>query len=291
MNGRDENGMSNTPRRPRAQVVRQARLGSHGRGLLTTLVLTSTIGFVCLAAARQDSGKGKASGSSLEETRLMMGKWIETQQIISKERKEWQQGRDILLGRLELIKQEVAALQEKIAQADSGVAEVARKREELLAQKSQVSALGGHLTTAVSGMETELRRMLASIPEPTGARVQLLFQRMPEDPASTSVTVAERFQNVLGILNELNKANTEINVCYEVRQLADGKPAEVRSIYVGLGQAYYVSARGEAGIGRPTPAGWQWEPSQTIAPQVVKALEIVQGKQTPAFVPLPVKVQ
>ena len=52
-----------------------------------------------------------------------MGKWIETQQIISKERKDWQQGKEILLGRLELVKQEVATLEEKIKQAETSVAE------------------------------------------------------------------------------------------------------------------------------------------------------------------------
>jgi hypothetical protein len=48
-----------------------------------------------------------------------MGKWIETQQILSKERNEWQQGKEILLGRLELVKKEVASLEEKIAEAQS----------------------------------------------------------------------------------------------------------------------------------------------------------------------------
>jgi Protein of unknown function (DUF3450) len=75
-----------------------------------------------------------------------------------------------------------------------------------------------------------------------------------------------------------------------VHTLADGKPAEVKVIYVGLAQAYYVSASGEAGIGRPSPEGWQWEPSKAIADDVSNALEILQGKQSPAFVPLPVKL-
>jgi hypothetical protein len=76
-----------------------------------------------------------------------------------------------------------------------------------------------------------------------------------------------------------------------VHHLAGGKPAEVQAIYVGLAQAYYVSAGGEAGIGRPGPEGWTWEPSRAVAREVLTALEILQGKQTPAFVPLPVKLQ
>ena len=62
-------------------------------------------------------------------------------------------------------------------------------------------------------------------------------------------------------------------------------------IYVGLAQAYYVSAKGEAGIGRPSEDGWKWEPSKAIAADVLQAIEIIQGKHSPAFVPLPVKLQ
>jgi hypothetical protein len=103
--------------------------------------------------------------------------------------------------------------------------------------------------------------------------------------------VAERFQNVLGILNEVSAANNDVTVSYEVHNLADGKPAEVKVLYIGLAQAYYVSSGGEAGIGRATTEGWTWEPSKSIAGAVLQALEIRDGKQSPAFVPLPVHLQ
>jgi FtsZ-binding cell division protein ZapB len=228
---------------------------------------------------------------SLEETRLMMGKWIETQQIISRERKDWQQGKEILAGRLELVKKEIAALDEKSKQAQSSVAEADKKRNDLLAENEQLKTAGAQLAEAVTAMEGEVRRLFKQLPEPIQTKLQPLYQRIPEDPAKTRVSVAERFQNVLGILNEVNKANNEIAVSYEVHNLADGKPSEVKVVYVGLAQAYYVSAHGEAGIGRPTADGWKWEPSQAIARQILTVLEILQGKGTPAFVPLPAKLQ
>jgi hypothetical protein len=147
------------------------------------------------------------------------------------------------------------------------------------------------LTEVVTGMEVEIRRLFKRLPEPIQTKLQPLYQRIPEDPAKTRVSAAERFQNVLGILNEVNKANNEITVSYEVHHLADGKPSEVKVIYVGLAQAYYVSARGEAGIGRPGAEGWTWEPSETIARDVTIALEILQGKHTPVVVALPAKIQ
>jgi FtsZ-binding cell division protein ZapB len=270
----------------------------HGRGLRSrfqTLGLMAAIGLLASGALSADQIDGDVPAApgqpTLEETRLTMGKWIETQQVISKERQDWLQGKDILIARLELVKGEIASLEEKIKQAESTVAEAERKRDDLLAENDQLKAAGSRLTDAVTRMEAEVRRLYSVLPEPIQSKLQPLYQRIPEDAAQAAVSAAERFQNVLGILNELNKANNEITVSYEVRTLADGKPSEVKVMYVGLAQAYYVSARGEAGIGRPGAAGWTWEPSKAVAPEVLMALEIIQGKQTPEFVPLPVKIQ
>ena len=244
-----------------------------------------------MVAGQQVAGAPLDSGPSLEETRLSMSKWIETQQIIAKERKDWQQGKEILLGRLDLIKQEVSSLEEKIAQAQSNVAEADRKKAELVAETDHLKAVDKQLADTVAGMESEVRRLAKAIPESIRTRLQPLFQRIPEEGATTRVSNAERYQNVLGILNELNKANSELTVSFEVRNLSDGKPAEVQAIYVGLSQAYFVSARGEAGIGRPTLDGWTWTPSPAVAADVLMAFEILQGKHSPVFVPLPVNLK
>src|SRR5262245_18442880 len=244
-----------------------------------------------MVAGQQVAGAPLDSGPSLEETRLSMSKWIETQQSIAKERKDWQQGKEILAGRLELIKQEVASLEEKIAQAQSNVAEADRKKAELVAETDHLKAVDKQLADTVAGMESEVRRLAKGSPECIRTRLQPLCQRIPEEGATTRVSNAERYQNVLGILNELNKANSELTVSYEVRNLSDGKPAEVQAIYVGLSQAYFVSARGEAGIGRPTLDGWTWTPSPAVAADVLMAFEILQGKHSPVFVPLPVNLK
>lgn len=252
------------------------------------LVLAICAGLLLPSSARvQDASASK----SLEETRLVMNKWIETQQIISKERNEWQQGKEILVGRLDVVRKEVSSLEEKIQQAQTSVTEAETKRGALVAENDQLKSSGSRLTEAVTRMESEIRRLHKMLPEPVQARLQPLFQRIPEDPEKTRASAAERFQSVLGILNEINKANYEINVNYEVRNLSDGKPSEVQAVYVGLAQAYFVSAHGDAGIGRPGADGWIWEPAKSIAGAVLSTVEIIQGKQSPAFVPLPVKLQ
>ncbi len=255
---------------------------------LSAVLCLLSINAMAVEPAADSSG---AVPATLEETRLKMDKWIETQQIISKESKDWQQGKNILDGRLELVKKEMAVIEEKNKLAETSLAETGKKRGELIAENDQLKATGAQLAGTITGIETDIRQIYRQLPEPIQTKLQPLHQRIPADPAKTTVSTAERFQTVLGILNELNKANNDISISYEVHNLASGKPAEVKVIYVGLAQAYYVSARGEAGIGRPADDGWKWEPSRTSAREILVAQEILQGKQTPAFVPLPVKIQ
>jgi hypothetical protein len=258
------------------------------------MVLLLAVGLAPSQAISVETETGNAGTTAgaptLEETRVTMDKWIETQQIISKERKDWQKGKEILLGRLELVKDEIASLTQTIRQAESGMAEIDKKRDELITENEKLKAADELLKNAVMGMEEEVRnlRLFKQLPEPILTKLQPLYQRIPEDSLTTKISTAERFQNVLGILNELNKANNEITVSYEVHNLSNGKPSEVKAIYVGLAQAYYVSAGGESGIGYPTAEGWKWEPSQAISRDVVLALEILDGKHSPAFVSLPV---
>jgi hypothetical protein len=228
---------------------------------------------------------------SVEETRLTLSKWIETQQIIAKERNDWQQGKEILEGRIELVSKEVSQLKERIAQSEAAVAESNRKRDKLAAENAQLKETGGQLSGAVTVMEAEVQKLARLAPEGLATKLAPLLQRIPTDATTTRVSAAERFQNVLGILNELNKANSEITIAYEVRQMADGSSSEVQVIYVGLAQAYYLSPRGEAGIGRPTAEGWTWRPAPEEAGRIYTALEIIQGKHPPAFVGLPINIQ
>jgi hypothetical protein len=254
---------------------------------------------ICLCLSISASAEEKAGSANtarpaptLEEMRMTMGKWIETQQAISRDRKAWQQTREILLGRLDPIKKEILSLSEKMVQAMATVSENDRKRNELLAEEDQLKAMTGQLRETVAKMEGDVRRLFKMAPQPIQDTEVLkkLYDRIPTDSNDTKVAVAERYQNVLAILSALNKANSEITLNVEYRDLNEGK-SEVDVIYVGLSQAYYVSRKGEAGIGRPTPDGWKWEPSQTISRDVQTALEIIQGKHSPAFVPLPAKVQ
>lgn len=250
----------------------------------TLVVLACSLGTTWLRAAEPP-----ASGT-IDEARSTLARWTETQQIISKETRDWQQGKEILQSRIGQVRAELQATREKLAELDKQGAEVRGKRAEVEGATGSLDASMETLRTKVATIEQRLRGMRPKLPDPLQQKLAPLFDRMPADATNTKISLAERLQNVVGILNEVNKSNGEITMVTEVRTLSDGKPSEVRTVYVGLAQAFFVSPSGKAGIGRPGPNGWVWESADDLGAQVTEVVEILQNKAKPRFVPLRVKV-
>jgi prefoldin subunit 5 len=226
----------------------------------------------------------------MELARMNLEKLLETKRLISQEKRDWQLGRELLSDRVGVLEKELETLRGKIAQTTNEAAVLDVKFAEVAAQNRRYEAASARMREAVVNLEKRLPSLLARTPDPVRERVKPLVQRLPANSEDTQMTLPERFQNVIGILNELGKANGEVTVATEVRTLADGKPTEVKTLYVGLGQAYYVSAKGDAGIGRPSTNGWEWASDNTLAPLVTDAMQILQNKATARFVSLPVKI-
>lgn len=232
-----------------------------------------------------------AQTADADETgRAQVEKWIETRRLISQEKQDWRLGRELLADRARILEKEIAGIREKIAAATNETAEVDRKLAEARAQNDQLDAVAARMRTAVATLETRVPALLARTPDPVRERVKPYVQRMPQNPADTKIVLPERFQNVIAILNEIGKANGEVTIATEIRTLSDGRPTQVKALYIGLAQAYYVSDKGDAGTGRPGANGWDWQPANELAARVTDAMQTLQSKSAPHFVPLPVKL-
>jgi hypothetical protein len=250
------------------------------------------LALACLLARGPVRAQEAAPGAgSLESARETLARWVETQKIISREKKDWQQAKELLVSRIEVLKKETSTLEEKLQQARAELGTSQKARSEQLAERDRIKGLTAGLALHAGELEVKVRGLVAGLPESLRERVMPLYQRIPPDPLTAKVSPAERYQNILGILNELNRLNSEITVVSEIRPLSDGRPSEVKSVYVGLGQAYFVSAGGEAGIGRPAEGGWKWTPANLLARDVNQVLEILQNKSSPRFVALPVDIR
>jgi uncharacterized phage infection (PIP) family protein YhgE len=229
----------------------------------------------------------------INNTRVTLEKWVETQRMISKEKQEWALAREMLGERINLVQNEIESLREKITKAEQSISDADKKRAELVEQNDKLKKSAETLKTIISNLEAQTRELSKRLPDPIRERIKLLTKLIPEDPNNTELSLSQRFSNVLGILNEVNKFNRgEITVTSEVRTLPDGSSAEVTVLYLGLGQAYYTGANGTiAGVGRPSKDGWIWEPANDVANEITDAIAILKNEKVAGFIPLPAKIQ
>lgn len=275
-------------RRPGRGPGRRPSRGAH-RSAIGGLLLASAI---CLLASGATPELRGPAGANVDTTRAKLEQWVKTRRIISKERRDWALAKEMLDERIGLVQHEIEALRGKITEADKSIAEADKKRAARVEQNEKLKEAAAALSGTVVALERRTRRLLHQLPDPVRERVRPLSQRLPKDPEDTQLSLGERFQNVVGILNEVNKFNRDITVTSELQTLPDGTTKEVTTLYVGIGQAYYVSADGTAaGVGTASPDGWVWTPANHAAPRINQAIAILKNEQVASFVRLPIKVQ
>jgi len=229
----------------------------------------------------------------IEATRETLTKWVETKQLISKEKSEWASGKDILEDRVRLAQAETTTVRDKLKEIAAAVAEAQKKRDELAAQNDKLKATAEKSKAMVIAAEKKLRPLIPQLPEPLREKLKPIIARFPEDSEKSTASMAERLQNVLGILDQASAFNSTVASVKELRTFPDGTRAEVTTVYLGLSQAYYTNREGTlAGIGHPGPDGWVWKPDNANGKKILLAVHILEGKEKGAtFIDLPVKIQ
>lgn len=242
-------------------------------------------------SSQTPAGDAQGVAASIQSSRDTLSQWIETQRIISSEESSWQTTKLALEGRIALVQQELDDLNNKVAQSNKTISEEDTRKSNLQRDLDAAKSATQSLIEAAAALEKEILKLKTILPDPILKKVQALYDRIPEDPNSTKVSLAERYQNILGILNEADKANNELMVLSEVREIAGATPTEVETIYVGLAQAYFVNAdRNFAGTGRPVDGKWQWERLDEISTDVAEMLSVISAKGKPKFVHLPIQI-
>ncbi len=248
-------------------------------------------GFACAQTAPNSGSPAEDASSAIQVGRDNLGEWIEVQRIISQEQTSWKSTQSALQGRIDLVKLELDDFESRLKASEINIkGEETRKinleKELELANKATQSLLDSALY-----LEGELKKLKGILPAPIYSKVQALYERMPADPKTTKVSLAERYQNILGILNEADKANSEITVLAEVRELPGTPATEVETIYVGLAQAYFVNAeRNFAGVGHPVDGKWEWTREDELGSSIAEVLAVMSTKAKPKFVFLPAKL-
>ncbi len=272
------------------------RKPSHaGRTALLLCAVAAALLFSPAARARQEGADASRSATrtaeAIGDARATLERWVETRKLLSQEKLDRALGREVLQDRIRLVEREISGLRASIESAQASISESDRKRDELLAEKERLVQASGGLVTVVTELERRLQQLLVRLPDPIRERVKPLSQLLPAEGAEAKVALDQRFRNVLGILNEVDKFSREITLVSEVRALADGTSAEVTTLYLGISHGFYVNGPGTlAGVGSGTASGFEWRSTPEAAPAITAAIAILNNERVAEFVALPVRI-
>ena len=229
--------------------------------------------------------------NKLQDTRDVLDQWVETKQIISEERADWRLEQSILKDSQSLLDNELARLTDALADLEASATAADEDRTQLAAEKELLKAASSVVEANIGSLETKMKALVNSLPQPLVDKIKPLMRRLPDDPNNTKLSLGERVQNIVGILSQADKFNTTITLSNESREIADGKVVQVTTLYWGLAMAYFVDNSGTyAGIGTPNSEGWEWLEMADAGPQIKQLLDIYEGSQEIKFVAVPARV-
>ena len=242
------------------------------------------------------NGLSGQSSQQVELARAKIQKWVETRQTISKERTEWKVQKESLLSTKELLSQELADVEEKLANMSGNQSAADEKRAELTETKQNLEAATGSVKEKIADLEYAIKTMSPRFPEAFKTQIDPLLRRIPEDPYNPGrATLGERLPNVVGILQAASKFNGTLHLFRENVSLEEnGQKIEkqVDVLYWGMGIAYFVDQENTyAGFKVPGANGWTSKVDTSIAADVRKIVDMYQrANPNIEFVDIPVSI-
>lgn len=229
---------------------------------------------------------------NIDNTRSTLDKWVETQQIISKEKSDWKLEKAILQDTEKLMSSELERITSALDELDASATAADEERTSLAGEKESLQKASAVVEGQIAALEVKVKAIVKTFPEPLTDKIKPLIRRLPKDSNNTKLSLGERVQNIVGILSQADKFNGTITQTSESREIGDGRVVEVRTLYWGLAGAFYVDAEGEyAGIGHPGENGWEWPQIEGAGADIKKLVDVYEGSEEIQFVEVPARIK
>jgi len=252
---------------------------------------------LAVAALLGGAGANAVAQTSIADTRDNLSKWVEARKTLGRVQADWSANRETLKASISLFEGELKRLQEQLKAIEEGEGEnrgnqqIAKEIEEQSAGNEELKAAMEKVTGLLTAFEERFRAIHKRLPPPLVRKIKDVYAMVPENPAETKLTVGKRLQALIGMIKAIDEFNSSIQVEPETRAIGGGGEIAVRTIYLGLGQAFYTDKNGNyAGTGTATAAGWEWTEDKALAPVIARTLAIYDSVQPAAYVGLPIKV-
>jgi len=230
-----------------------------------------------------------AEPTALETLEKSAGDWVKVRAETTRLENEWNTNRSLLESTVNGLQERAQALEGK---RDFLKAKTAKDREELASLEAANKASATGLQSVEAQLKTMSARVLdlrASLPPRLSDALELSYKSL----AAPDLTVSERMQFTMTVLNRCLQFNRSITCEDEILKLGDEKNAQqLEVIYWGLSHGYALDrpAR-KVWFGSPGPQGWRWESIPDAFDRVARLVTISRGKAEPEFVEVPVRLK
>jgi hypothetical protein len=231
---------------------------------------------------------GATADVSLSGTRDVMRQWIETKRVTGEARHSWAAEKELIEASIRMFEREVGDLAGRMESLGAESETVLRERGELEEEKVRLAAASLRMSELATELEGRMVKLSARLPRPLQQRIEPWLGRFPEDPQMTRLTAGQRMQNLVGLINEVDRFSGAITVESEIRRNPAGLEVQVETLYLGLAQGYFVGEQGRfAGVTTPSDAGWLEEVRPELGVRIQRAIAMYRNQQPAAFIQMP----
>ncbi len=232
-----------------------------------------------------------AAESPLESSQTAFDRWVDLQQSIAGEKSEWAVEKEYLGEEIRLLREEIEALTEKENQLKKSTDTIEADLKKIADENESLKNASTVVEQKLPDLEKGILELNKTFPVALQSIVETLVNRLPKEGASNVPGVSERLQVVVGVLGQVDKFNGQLSVQTEVQTSESGDRIQVRVLYLGLAQAWFVNQDGKlAGHGKPGATGWIWTRDDSLAPIINQAIAIHENTAVANYVNLPVSV-
>lgn len=261
------------------QSQQESQRRSYGLGFILKCLLTIA------ASIAYPTSHTNANPQEVDAQIAILEKWIQTQKDTAELRRIWISNREQLEHEDALLAAEAEGLTNRIASLESINSNLRVKTEVLGTDIQNLREITAGAEQALEKHRAQLIALLPNLPPPLS---QSITPKLTDDSVN-SETLGAGYQVLISALSEIHGFARQAHRAVEIRDVPEGTPRQLETLYWGLNYAYSADKTGTyCQLGFATEEGWKWRNAHEHATVVRTFLDTHEGLLSPSFINLPV---
>lgn len=226
--------------------------------------------------------------SSKNSTRSLLKQRLELYKALNKAKAQWQDEELAYQERLSIKKSQLSFLKKSIKEKELQQQEssqfLSTKEQDLKLSQEKLEALH----QALDQVQASLLKSVEQLPKALQDLLPIVEDVKKASLKRQALQLNSRLQILKSLAKEISQLQKTTHVVEQILEL-NGKKQETQVLYLGTALAYYLSRDGQlAGQIIYRDKEWQIFPKNEIAPNIQKALNVLQQEGKPELIQLPI---